>query len=174
VTRKGLSAVWRDAIRDSDLRATSKLVAYTLSTYANGRGGAYPARQTLARGSSLTVKAVDTAIRDLETGGFLEVARSRGRRTNTYCLTLPATANEVRRSEWSTANVTTANGERRSPNGERGTPKSSESVRKPVGGAQEGAPTMALDECAGCGKRRPLPDDIHCADCLADREAAAS
>jgi hypothetical protein len=174
VRRKGLSAVWRDAIRDSDLRATSKLVAHTLSTYANGRGGAYPARQTLALGSSLSVKAVDTAIRDLETSGFLEVDRSRGRRTNTYCLTLPSTANEVRRSEWSTANVTTANGEPHGPNGERGTPKSSESLRKPGGGAQKGTLPTVLDECAGCGKRRRLPDDIHCSDCIAQRGAAAS
>jgi hypothetical protein len=51
--RKGLVAVWRDAVRDSDLDRTAKLVAFMLSTWIAGRGLAYPSKATLAKGASL-------------------------------------------------------------------------------------------------------------------------
>jgi hypothetical protein len=134
---KPLSGVWRDAIRDSDLGATPKAVAWCLSTYMDRNGSARPSRATLAKGASLSDRAVDKALAQLEHADFLAICKSSGGsgRTNTYQATLPTTANEVRHSEWATANVVpkTANVVRE--NGERGSHESStESKRKPSGG----------------------------------------
>jgi Helix-turn-helix domain len=101
--RKGLPAVWRDALRDSSLDNTAKAVGFVLSTFANASGYAYPSRETLARGASLGLRTVDAAISSLEAAGFVLIERSRGRSSHRYTLTLPATAQELRRSEWTTA-----------------------------------------------------------------------
>jgi hypothetical protein len=80
---------WRDAIRDSDLDATAKLVAYTLSTYLNGRGEAWPSKETLAAGASKSKRAVDGAIDRIAATGFLSVSKSKGRSSNRYQATTP-------------------------------------------------------------------------------------
>jgi hypothetical protein len=92
-----MSAVprWRDALRDSDLDRTAKLVGFVLSTYMDGRGVAYPAKTTLAEGASLGREgqkgntAVDTAIDRLEASGLLVVDRKRGRRGFLYTAVIP-------------------------------------------------------------------------------------
>ena len=92
---------WRDALRDSELDRTAKLVGFVLSTYMDARGAAWPAKTTLARGASLGREpapggerrkgntAVDTAIDRLEAAGLLDVDRKRGRRGFHYTALIP-------------------------------------------------------------------------------------
>jgi hypothetical protein len=81
--------VWRDAVRDSDLDATAKLVAYTLSTFMNGAGTCWPSKGLLAVRCGRSVRTVDRAIERLEAAGFLVVGRTRGRTSNRYEAVLP-------------------------------------------------------------------------------------
>jgi hypothetical protein len=150
VKRKSAVAVWRDAVRDSGLDSTAKLVAFCLSTYfdVSGRtyGGRYsPSRTTLARGCSLSDRAVDAALVRIEASGFLTVERTTGgnARTNVYNAQIASTANEVRRSEWSTANLTTPNGESDDPNGERGSQESVSDRKRTRGGGRGNANATA-------------------------------
>jgi len=169
--RKSLVVVWRDAVRDSEeLDRTAKLVALILSTYMNGHGFAWPSQKTLAAGASLTTaRAVPGAIRRLEVAGFLAIEWSRGRTSHSYTATLPTTANAVRRSEWATANAPHATANADASNRERRSHESAES-RALHAAAADGAAARAPieDECGRCGQRLPLPDDIYCADCLAE------
>src|SRR5215218_9293065 len=158
MTRKSLVAIWRDAVRDDDqLNSTARLVAFVLSTYVNGSGLAYPSRGTLAAGAGLStgLRAVDRALSSLELAGFLAIERSRGRSSHRYTLTLPATAHEVRRSEWSTAHEATRNRAPGTSNRARGAPESGESAESgaPTRGRLEGAALRAIDEeCEKCGR----------------------
>jgi len=80
-----IPARWRNAIRDSDLDRTAKGVAYTLSTYMNGAGEAFPSKDTLAAGAGLgSRRSVDVAVDKLEAEGFVTILRSRGRRSFRY------------------------------------------------------------------------------------------
>jgi hypothetical protein len=86
---------WRNALRDSELDRTAKLVGFVLSTYMDGRGAAWPAKTTLAEVASLGREgqkgntAVDTAIDRLEGAGLLVVDRRRGRRGFLYTAVIP-------------------------------------------------------------------------------------
>jgi hypothetical protein len=90
-----LVAHWRNAVRDSDLDRTAKLVALVLSTYMDHTGAAWPAKTTIARGASLGRvgqkgnTAVDSAIDRLEAAGLLVVDRRRGRRGFLYGAAIP-------------------------------------------------------------------------------------
>lgn len=86
ISELSIPAVFRNAIRDSDLDRTAKLVAFTLSTYMDSQGSAFPSKATLAAGASLGrgKRAVDAAIDRLEAHGFIEISRSRGGNSNTY------------------------------------------------------------------------------------------
>ena len=90
-SRKSLTAVWRDAIRDSDLLATAKLVAHTIATYSNGAGLAHPSQATIADGASLSKGrvAVGAAVDVLEERGWLAVLRSKGRASHRTCSLFP-------------------------------------------------------------------------------------
>jgi hypothetical protein len=162
-------AVWRDAVRDSELGSTTKLVGFVLSTYLNGSGLARhpgPGRQTLARGCSLTDRAVDEHLRLLEAAGYLQVEWSKGGRSRTHGFTavLPETANEVRRSEWGKgrtsrperANVATRNGERRSP--ESGFKAKEKTGGLAAAAANGRAAPLIDDDCMDCGERRPVAE----------------
>ena len=156
-------AVWRDAIRDSDLERTAKLVAHTLSTYMNAAGAAWPSRQTLARGSSISDRAVDSALTKIVSAGFLLITRSDGGRshTNRYAALIPETANALRHSEWETANGVqeTANGTTR--NGERRSPESRFE--------SNGKPPRPFSQCTKCHKTAALnefEDYLVCDECL--------
>jgi hypothetical protein len=166
VTRKPLVGVWRDALRDSGLGSTPKLVGLVLSTYLNGNGYGFPSRRTLAKGASLGVglRSVDAAIGELERGGFLSVERSRGRSSHRYCITLPSTAHDVRRSEWATAQQTTPNGASAASNGAPRAPESDESAESRAlhaapalrGDAASAQFDPVLDDCMVCLERRTL------------------
>ena len=86
---KGLPAVWRDALRDSDLGRAAKAVGFVLSTYLNAQGRAFPSLETLADGASVSRRTAWAAIARLEQDGFLSVTRSRGRTSHRYLATLP-------------------------------------------------------------------------------------
>jgi hypothetical protein len=75
---------WKLAIRASSLDATAKYVALMLDTWMDSAGKAWPSRKSIATGASLSVDAVDKAIRRLEAAGFLLVSRTKGRRANSY------------------------------------------------------------------------------------------
>lgn len=179
--RKSLPAVWRDAVRDSELGPTPKLVAHTLATYMNGRGIAWPSRALLAEGASLGsgLRSVDAAVRTLEADGFLVVERSRGRSSHHYCATLPATAHEMRRSEWATAQQTTSN---RASGASNGAPRAPESVESAESGARSrgaspdggAAPRAWMVTCFDCSEEFATTNDVavYCPAC-AERRAAA-
>ena len=177
--RKPLVAVWRDAVRDSDLDRTAKLVAYTLSTYVNRFGRAWPSRSSLAKGSSLTDRAVDCAVRTLESSGWLLVQRTKGGKnsTNTYLIQLSPTANDIRRSEWQTANLTPPTANLTPLNSEPCSHESAESAESGATSADAAgsgaARALPEDHCGRCSQRLPLPDDIHCAGCLAQLAKAS-
>jgi DNA-binding transcriptional regulator YhcF (GntR family) len=71
---KSLLAVWRDAVRDSDMSWRAKIVAHTITTYMNVEGAAFPSRATIARGASISLRTVDAGLQELEKRGFLSVA----------------------------------------------------------------------------------------------------
>ena len=98
---------WRNAIRDSDLDSTSKLVCFVISTYMNTAGEAYSAKATLAKGASLGEgrRSVDQAIDNSEAAGYLEVTPPgklrngrlyRGRNSFRYRATTPNVAGDAR------------------------------------------------------------------------------
>jgi hypothetical protein len=172
---KSLPAVWRDAVRDSQLDRTAKLVALVLSTYFNARAVAWPSRGTLARGASVSDRAVDSALARLEHAGFLLIERTTGGRqiTNRYLALLPETANELRRSEWERANGATQTAKRSALNSEHPSQESAESAESgalDAAAAFEGAAAGARGVCVGCGEEKRLALDGLCPICL--REAA--
>ena len=82
--------VWREAVRESALGRTPKLVAFGLSTYA-GRGFARLARGTLAAACSLSDRGVDGGLKTVEAEKWLTVERTHGgnNAVNRYTLRLP-------------------------------------------------------------------------------------
>jgi hypothetical protein len=169
--RRPLVLAWRDAVRDSELRATVKLVAHTLSTYMDAGGAAFPSKLTIADGASLkSERAVDAAVLELEGAGFIDVSRSRGRSSNRYQAKLPtphadagfgganpaSDDSQPRISRRPTPHV--AAGEI-AEGDEVGALRASPAVN---GGS---ARALAEDDCGRCGQRRLLVDDVYCADC---------
>jgi hypothetical protein len=102
---RSLVVVWRDAVRDSKLAATTKLVAFVHSTYMDAFGMHSKSRARLAEGASCTDRTVDAANKELRGSGLLFWEEQDGGRdqTNGYVATMPETANELHRSEWQRA-----------------------------------------------------------------------
>jgi hypothetical protein len=114
---------WRSAITESGLPPTVRLVALALSLHMSERGDScFPARQTLADETGLSVRSVDKAIKQLEEAKYLVVdrpAKTKGRgHMNTYRATVPS-AREEGRTRFALrsgrANLATRKGEPRSP-----------------------------------------------------------
>jgi hypothetical protein len=82
-------AVWRDALRDSELDLAAKVVGHTVATFFDRSLTGFPSKETIAAGASLSKRATDHAILRLEAAGFLAVVRSKGRTSNLYRATLP-------------------------------------------------------------------------------------
>src|SRR5213592_1465088 len=94
-----LVAAWRNAVRDSNLDPTAKLVAHTLTTYMDATGKAFPGKPALAEGSSIDKRTVDRALSRIEARGLLRIERTKGGRqargkaaTNRYTATIPTVA----------------------------------------------------------------------------------
>jgi hypothetical protein len=75
---------WREALRDSDLDRTAKLVGYILSTFMDKDGLAWPGKETIAAGAGVHPRTADKAIKRIELFGLLGVQHSPGFRTNQY------------------------------------------------------------------------------------------
>jgi hypothetical protein len=172
--RRSVSIRWRNAIRDSSLDRTAKLVAFVLSTFFNAAGYARVSKETLAAGGSVTDRAVDSAINRIEEAGFLTVARSNGGNgwTNEYFANIlqPGTPFPVRPRKRGTArhvagNATPLSGERRSH-------ESAESAESGNGGLREDAAAVEIiNDCLRCNAEfTGAPDDAYCPQC---REAGA-
>ena len=74
-------------------RRTAKLVALVISTYFGGEDlSAFPSRSTIAVGASLSVRAVEKALRRIESAGFIKVIWSNGgnNRPHLYAAVFPA------------------------------------------------------------------------------------
>jgi hypothetical protein len=150
------SAVFHNCVRDSELPASVKAVAWSIRSYMNTEGSCWPGRATIARGASVSDRTVDRSVKLLEAEGLLVVTRSPGgaRRSNHYAVGPLVRAKHAT----TTANVTTGNGDTRSP----------ESFLK----EREG---VALDEgCSNCGQT-PSTDDgfeVLCGQCRSGRRNA--
>jgi hypothetical protein len=81
--------LWREAIAESSLDRTAKLIAHTLSTRMNGAGDTFAGKRDVARRASLSERAVDDGVNRLEQAGYLFVERSKGRKPNHYLATVP-------------------------------------------------------------------------------------
>lgn len=86
---------WRSAVCQSDLTATQRHVALTLSLYMNERGGsAFPGAKRLADDTSLHVSTIRRSLKELADLGWLELRQQGGvkgerKRANEYVATRP-------------------------------------------------------------------------------------
>jgi hypothetical protein len=169
MNRRSFLADWRDAVRDSELKPNPKLVAFALSTYMNRDGACWPAKDTLAAATSLSKRAVDSAIGKLVLFGFLLVTRSRGRTSNRYQAAIP-TVQDVQGSDTpNRAADDTQPCSKRPPTLHRVHPKAVESRKK--------APENFLnrpwivEQCSDCGRHEPVIDTgirLLCEPCLSE------
>tara|TARA_R110000824_G_scaffold183776_2_gene364813 strand:- start:1708 stop:2736 length:1029 start_codon:yes stop_codon:yes gene_type:complete len=108
------------SIRASGLAPTDRLVMFVLASYANGEGRCWPSVATIARGSGLTRRGVQKAIRRLEGSDLISKdGDGRGGATAYIVATCEpcSPANEVRPRTGDAANVVRPGGERGSPGG---------------------------------------------------------
>jgi hypothetical protein len=168
VTARDLRIIWREALCESSVDSTAKFVGLAISLRMNSEGFCYPGRELIAAYSSFSVRTIELAVTRLDAAGWLYVKRSKGRVANRYYARLPQTANEVRRSEWATAKLPTFNREAHAVNGEAASPEVVVRGPKRVAGdlSTDDPSVVPLDYCGRCGRKRPLPDDIYCDECL--------
>lgn len=171
---------WRNAIRDSDLDRTAKLVCFVISTYMNGKGEAYPAKETIASGAGLGKgkRSVDQAVNRIEAAGYLGVERFKGRRSFRYLATTPnvapaATFNLAADAPLKGANVASGDVERRTnecptshgpasnvarPAPEVGFKAKTEAEAEAESAARPGEGLEVCDECGQRGEVAEWPD----------------
>jgi hypothetical protein len=130
--RRAAVIEWREAIADSELDRTAKLVGHTIGLYMRADGtGAFPAKETIAKRASIeSVRTVDAAVKRLEAAGFLDVDRSRGRRSNRYRAVVPTPQGAA---GFARANPATGSGEPRNsphPTPQRAAGESAESAER--------------------------------------------
>jgi hypothetical protein len=175
---RSLLAAWRDAVRDSGLDRTAKLVAFVISTYMDSIGKAFPSKATIAAGSSLGAgrRAVDRAVDRLEASGLLKIRRSRGRVSFRYFASVPTSHDDARLFAGNLAKRddqhrtdAPATSRQRATEGA----KCAESPRCDAASTKRAA-SLPEEECETCGLRRPLvgPDFHLCAECFSRREIA--
>jgi hypothetical protein len=178
---KSRSIVWRDAVRDSDLDSTAKLVAFVLSTYMNASGLARPGRLRIAAGCSLDVRAIDRARKRLRDAGFLEYEdghKGGAGYTLSYVARLPETVAEGHRSDWERVALRSEKG---GPEAKKGGPEPPESALKrlkAVGGArlESSPPSTPEEDCSACDERKPIVDTDRwlCLTCVQAADGNAS
>jgi hypothetical protein len=165
-------AHWRNALRDSGLDRTAKLVGFVLSTYMDGRMAAWPAKTTLAQGASLGREdqkgntAVDNAIDRLEARGLLVVDRKRGRRGFRYTGVIPRWYEGLEAMESHAAARDNAS-VNPSPNGAKSLADSSEIPRPGEGESAESAESVLLRADAR-GRKSPRMSAANPQDLLYD------
>lgn len=68
-----LKWTWQQAVLESELRSTVKLVLMVLASHMNSMGeGCYPSTLRIAKLSSLSERAVITALNEAENGGWIQ------------------------------------------------------------------------------------------------------
>jgi hypothetical protein len=175
--RRRLLPVWRDAVRDSGLDRTAKLVAFVISTYMDSSGSAWPSKATIAAGSSLGAgrRAVDRAVDRLEASGLLVIKRSRGRVSFRYSATVPSSHPDATLFVRNLAHRNSEHRTNTAATSRVGTTESAESARSQRRDAALwiDAASLPEEDCEICGARRPLigPDFHRCFDCSAKSEA---
>jgi Helix-turn-helix domain len=81
---------WRDALTASALSPPARHVGHVLTTHMNRQGGScFPSTRLLAAETGYAPNTVAAAINELESEGFVRVARGGGRRPNQYQAVLP-------------------------------------------------------------------------------------
>lgn len=84
---------WREAVLESELSSTRKLVAMVLSVHMDSNGGScFPGMARITRETSLGRSTVIRSLRDLQASGFLAVVRHGGgdeKNTNRYEARMP-------------------------------------------------------------------------------------
>jgi hypothetical protein len=115
---------WQIGIRLSDLDASVRACAYSLSTWMNAEGRCDPSYVSIGAGAGQSTRTAIRAVKTLERRAWIDVRRTRGGRRNTYQAMLPsgvaelieATLNRDTRTPFghSTMTPTTANGDRES------------------------------------------------------------
>jgi hypothetical protein len=162
--RKSFLAEWRDAVRDSDLDSTAKLIAYTISTYMDRNGAAFPAKATIAKKASLAVRTVDAAIVRLEASPYLSIRKSDYRRAGwTYQAEVPNRQQLPDRSEGNPASDDSQSGNSRRSNRQQLPPKAVESKKKAVNARK------IEETCFNCNRPGPVIDngfELLCEQCL--------
>ena len=146
-------APWRDALRDSALDSTAKLVGFVISTFWDAKGeGAFPSRKVIAAGASLNREATITAaIGRLRDAGFLMISQSLGRSSNGYTAAIPTVREAVRLEPYAGANGSDVN---RTPEGSQPYAEDASTVRpgvrKGVESVESG--THAIDKLTPAGR----------------------
>lgn len=106
---------WRSAICESDLSATVRHVALTLSVYMSERGdSAYPGAERLSHDTGLSERAVRTALATLVQYGWLELVTKGGgrKKANEYRALIPERVHDIQGNtftESDSLNETTVN-----------------------------------------------------------------
>jgi hypothetical protein len=173
-----LPFVWRKVLRDSSVDRTAKLVGFVLATYMDSGGLAWPSRDTLAAGASITSRAVDLAVPRLEAAGLLKVERDyRGGRSkvNKYLAVIPETANAVHIAEAETANRKQQTANATAQTAKAVHPKL-KNKKKTAAADRVATPPETIEYCLGsCGRGFPesvlKPGNGWCPDCAPEREA---
>jgi hypothetical protein len=162
-----LPFVWRKVLRDSSVDRTAKLVGFVLATYMDSGGLAWPSRDTLAAGASITSRAVDLAVPRLEAAGLLKV--------NKYLAVIPETANAVHIAEAETANRKQQTANATAQTAKAVHPKL-KNKKKTAAADRVATPPETIEYCLGsCGRGFPesvlKPGNGWCPDCAPEREA---
>jgi|SRR6516162_1855717 hypothetical protein len=175
---RSFAGEYREAICDSDLSPSARLVGFALSCHVSAKHGAevWPAKTHLAEDTGLSVRTVDLAINELERASYLTAKRSLGRTSNRYTLTPnPVTvarleSRQPRKSGRPTPQITTSNPAAAAHESiecfESGAPSAAAGLW--------GAAACALieDDCVRCGERKPIhPQTLICVVCDCRRHA---
>ncbi len=153
---RAVLAAWRNALRDSDLDSTAKLVGFVLSTYFDGNGnGAHPSQITLAAGASLSTRfkgstAIAGAIDRLEAAGFIEVERRRGQRGFRYTARIPGSG-EGLNPAWRRGNGGDANP---GPDERESRSKTTRIPRRGEGESEESDESVSLTRAGARSKKK--------------------
>jgi len=181
VSGRSFAGDYREAICDSDLSPSARLVAHALACHLNARHGAlvWPSKEHLAEDTGLSLNTVQKAIRELEDAGYVTVRRSRGRSSNRYTLLISNQSvadglADAQPLKWKPP--TPQNGASSPSTTDPESIECFESGALRAAAAFNGAAQARTceDHCDGCQQRRPhVPGDPWCVVCSARKHADA-
>jgi hypothetical protein len=144
---------WRIALREDErLSRSAKLLGYTLATYAdNTTGKTFVGLVVLGRNCRFSARTAHTAAKELERWGYVDIERRAGL-SSVYTLRRPRkpASGPPRKSATRTPEASFHLTHKNSAGGV----------------AEDDAPPVPLDDCASCGRVRPLVrDGLYCQEC---------